>query len=105
MPDPGRWPLAGTGPVPVTGRLRFSNAEACLRAALAGFGIARLPDFVAESALARGDLVAILAEYEPPAIPVHIVYPPGRHLAGKVRVMVDDLALAFGRAKIPASSL
>lgn len=105
MRDAGRWSFAGAGPVSVTGRLRFSNAEACLRAVLAGFGIARLPDFVAESALSRGELVAVLAEYEPPAIPVHIVYPPGRHLAGKVRVMVDELVLAFGRAKIPAPSL
>ena len=32
---------------------------------------------------------------EPPAVPVQAVYPPGRHLALKVRALVDFLAERF----------
>lgn len=93
--DGARWHFAGAAPVPVTGRLRFSNAEACLQAALAGHGIARLPDFVAAEALAAGRLLPVLTRFEPDPVPIHILWPPGRHLAGKVRVLVDALARAF----------
>ncbi|MFC0281984.1 LysR family transcriptional regulator [Falsigemmobacter intermedius] len=105
MRDPTRWSFRGAEPVGVTGRLRFSNAEACLTAALSGFGITRLPDFVAGEALASGALREVLSEFEPAAIPIHVVWPPGRHLAGKVRALVDALAQDFGRRENPTSSL
>lgn len=105
MRDPTRWSFRGAEPVGVTGRLRFSNAEACLSAALSGFGIARLPDFIAGDALRSGTLMPVLAEFEPEAIPIHVVWPPGRHLAGKVRAMVDALARDFGRGENPPASL
>ena len=105
MRDPTRWSFRGAEPVGVTGRLRFSNAEACLTAALSGFGITRLPDFVAGEALASGALLEVLSEFEPEAIPIHVVWPPGRHLAGKVRALVDALAQDFGRRENPTSSL
>lgn len=89
------WPfLTADGPVavPVTGRLRFSNAEACLGAAEAGLGVALMPDFVAAGCLGQGILREILAQFEAAPIGIHALYPPGRHLAAKVRVLVDFLA-------------
>jgi DNA-binding transcriptional LysR family regulator len=54
--DPLQWRFRAAGkPVTVTlsGRLRYSNAEACLQAAEAGLGIAHLPDFVAGRSAGR----------------------------------------------------
>ncbi len=81
--------------VRTNGRLRFSSAHACVLAARAGLGIARIPAFVAAADLRAGRLRSLLAEYEPDAVSVHVVYPTTRHLAAKVRVFVDFLALRF----------
>lgn len=91
MRDPHRWPFAGGQMVPVAGRLAYGNAEACLLAAEAGLGIARLPDFVAESGLAAGRILPVLTGYDDPGFGVFALYPPGRHLAGKIRALVDFL--------------
>ncbi|ONG56011.1 transcriptional regulator [Pseudoroseomonas deserti] len=93
--DPLHWRFAGDVKVAVAGRLRFSNAEACARAAEAGFGIARLPSFVAGPALRDGRLVPLLRDVEPPAFGLYALYPPARQLPLKLRVLVDFLARAF----------
>lgn len=81
--------------VPVAGRLRFSNAETCLAAAEAGLGVARTPSFVPGSSLRAGLLKPLLRAYELQPRDVCALYPPGRHLAIKVRVLVDFLVEQF----------
>lgn len=46
-------------------------------AALAGAGIAMLPDFLVDEQLDSGALVSFLEEHEPPPVPMHVVRPPG----------------------------
>lgn len=92
--DPGNWHFA-SGPVAVGGRFRFSNAEACLMAAEAGFGVARIPTFIAGPSLRAGRLVTVLAGEEGRPHAIHAVYPAARHLAVKVRALVDYLAGCF----------
>lgn len=84
--------------MPVSGRLRFANAEACRIAAEAGLGLAYLPDFVAAPALAAGRLRRLLAAHEAEPLGLHALHPHGRHLATKVRALVDFLAERFRRA-------
>lgn len=81
--------------IPLTGRLRYSNAEACLLAAEAGLGIANLPDFVAGPSLAAGRTQALLTEYIEPPGGIYALYPPGRHLTAKLRALVDFLVIRF----------
>lgn len=93
--DPGRWPFRQNGKalaVPVHGRLRYSNAGACLSAAEAGLGLACVPSFVAADALRAGRLRQVLPAFEAEPYGVHALYPHSRHLAAKVRVLVDFLA-------------
>ncbi|WP_299359813.1 LysR family transcriptional regulator [uncultured Paracoccus sp.] len=93
--DPNRWLFhvdAAERAVPVHGRIRYSNAEACLRAAEAGLGLACVPAFVAGEALRSRRVVRLLAEFEPAPNGVHALYPHNRHLAAKVRALVDYLA-------------
>lgn len=92
--DPLNWRFRG-GAVPIRERLRFSNAEACAFAAEAGLGIAQVPSFAAGRGLRDGRLQLVLADAEPDPRGLFVIYPPGRHLAGKVRVLVDFLALCF----------
>lgn len=96
--DPGLWRFLERGhdfTVPVTGRLRYSNAEACLSAAIMGLGLANVPDFVCAKALAEGRVQRVLHAFEPTPGGIWAIYPPGRHLAAKVRVLVDFLAERF----------
>lgn len=93
--EPGRWPFRGADGealnVSVTGRIRYSNAEACLEAARAGLGLACLPTFIAGGALRAGSVKRVLEAFETEPYMVHALYPHSRHLAGKVRVLVDFL--------------
>jgi DNA-binding transcriptional LysR family regulator len=77
--------------VAAPGRIRYSNAEACLRAAEAGLGLACIPSFVAGEALRQGTVRAVLRPFEPEPYSVHALYPHTRHLAMKVRALVDFL--------------
>lgn len=94
--EPNRWPIRDASGamtnITVAGRIRFSNTEACLGAARAGLGLACVPAFVAAEALRQGLVRQVLAPFEPTPYAVHAVYPHGRHLAGKVRALVDYLA-------------
>lgn len=69
--EPPAWqlaPLDGAGQkitVPVSGCLAANNSEALREAALAGLGIALLPDFSAQAALRAGKLVAVLPAWQP----------------------------------------
>jgi DNA-binding transcriptional LysR family regulator len=61
-------PLDGTGQkttVPVSGPFAANNSEALREAALAGLGIALLPDFSAQGALRAGKLVPLLPAWQP----------------------------------------
>ncbi|CAH1688138.1 LysR family transcriptional regulator [Hyphomicrobiales bacterium] len=97
--DPFNWPFRrGDGTellVPVTGRLRFSNGEACLAAAEAGFGIAYVPSFIAGPSLRAGRVQALMPDMEMQPHGLFALYPPGRHLALKVRALVDYLVTCF----------
>lgn len=97
--DPWHWhfadPAGGVLALPIVGRLRFSNAEACLAAAEAGLGIARVPTFIAGPRLRDGHVVPVLAHRENAPLAVHVVYPPARHLALKVRALVDFCVTQF----------
>ena len=81
--------------VTVPSRLFLSSADACVSAAEAGLGIALAPSFVAGALIRSGRLEPVLTEFAPPPRAVQAVYPPGRHLALKVRAFVDFLAERF----------
>lgn len=76
----------------MTGRLRFSNAEACIAAAEAGLGIARAPSFIAGARFRTGSVRRLPQTVEAASLGLYALYPSGRHLAFKVRVLADFLA-------------
>ncbi len=79
--------------VPITGRYHVNNTEGVRAAILQGLGIGYVPiwHFV-EGEIQSGQLSALLQDWEPAPQPISAVYPSRRHLAPKVRVMVDFLA-------------
>jgi DNA-binding transcriptional LysR family regulator len=75
--------------IPFRTRLIVSNPEAARDAALVGVGITIVLSYLVAEALATGALVAVLDEFRPPALPVHLVYAAGRYLPLKVRAFLD----------------
>ena len=72
-------------------RLTVTSNAAAIAAALSGFGITRLMSYQVAEHLAAGSLVRLLPDYEPPALPVHIMHLEGRQASAKVRALVDVL--------------
>lgn len=72
-------------------RLTVANNAAAVEAALMGFGVTRLMSYQVAAHLASGQLVRLFQEYEPPALPVHVIHQEGRQASAKVRALVDTL--------------
>jgi DNA-binding transcriptional LysR family regulator len=77
--------------VTTQGRVSANNGEALREMAKAGQGIARLPDFIVNAALADGSLEQVLPEWAEAGV-IWAVYPHSRHLSAKVRLFVEFLA-------------
>lgn len=69
--------------------LVLNNMEAVLMAAVAGQGIAYVPDFLARQALALGQLHTVLDRYTQEQGVFWALWPSNRHLSPKVRAFVD----------------
>jgi len=78
------------------GRFKADNGAALAAAAVAGLGIAWLPDCLTEDHLASGALVPVMTRYPVPTAGVFVVRPPGQHPARKVRVLTELLIEHFG---------
>jgi DNA-binding transcriptional LysR family regulator len=81
--------------VHVTGPVRVNSPLAARDAALAGLGFASLPSYLSEQMVEDGRLVAVLDGYLPKGQTLQAVYPHRRHLAGKVRALIDHLVAWF----------
>jgi DNA-binding transcriptional LysR family regulator len=78
-------------------RLGVNNGDVLRDAAIAGLGLVVLPTFIVSDALRRGELKAVLCEFElDDDAAIHAVWPPNRELSAKVRAFVDFLSERFG---------
>ncbi|WP_176085020.1 LysR family transcriptional regulator [Martelella sp. HB161492] len=81
--------------VPIRGPIEVNSPMATMRAALAGLGVALIPDFVARQALEDGRLVSIFDDNLPPGAGIYAIFPHRRYLPVKVRSFVDYLTKWF----------
>lgn len=95
-----RWLLtdtAGTIDLSVPGRIHINSPAGLRRAALAGMGITLLPEPVIADDIESGALVALLADYAPPGLPLHLIYRRDRRISPKLRSFIDFIVARFGR--------
>jgi DNA-binding transcriptional LysR family regulator len=69
--------------------LAANNGELIARLAEDGQGVALLPRFIVDDALARGAPKQILAEWEPPALWLTLYYPPYEKLPMRIARFSD----------------
>ena len=102
-----RWPFEGRDGVEhveVAGNLSATSADALLALAVRGLGVIRLSDVIVGPAVREGLLVPLLADvHHRETIPLHAVYPQGRHRSPRLAAMIDFLLERFGSAPWRAS--
>lgn len=81
--------------VRVPTRLSLNNAAAAIDAALRGHGLIRARSYQVAEDVAAGRLVHVLAAFEPPPEPAHLVFHPDRGKRGPVRAFVDHAVPAL----------
>lgn len=80
------------------GRFKADNGVALVAAAVAGLGVAYLPDCLTYDSVACGALVPIMTRYPPPPAGAYMVRPAGQHPAQKIRALTELLIEYFGKS-------
>jgi DNA-binding transcriptional LysR family regulator len=75
--------------VTTTPRFITNSADAAIQYAEQGGGLADVMAYQAADAIKGGRLRVVLAKFQRPALPIHIVYPTSRLLSAKVRTFID----------------
>ncbi|WP_438025711.1 LysR family transcriptional regulator [Sorangium sp. So ce233] len=89
--DDGAWAKAQG-----RGRLRLDSGEAIRDAAVAGLGIAFLPDFLVAQDLAAGRLQQVLPDVAAEDVKIVTIYPTRRLLEPRVRRFIDLMVEELG---------
>ena len=83
--------------IPPNPRVAVNDSGAHFSSLRAGLGLGQIISFIVSAAGAQKELVPVLQDWQPPPLPVHVLYPANRHLSTKVRVFVDWVAGVFER--------
>jgi len=98
-PGPVTWKLTGPGgriaSMPFEPKMSAGDFAILLDAAVAGVGLALLPEIDCLHALRAGRLVRVLPGWSVPDGIVHLVFPSRRGMLPSVRVVIDFLAAAL----------
>ena len=70
-------------------RLVVTANQAAISAACLGLGLTRVLSYQVANKVAAGELEIVLAEFELPPLPIHVVYQGGRKAPARVRSFVD----------------
>jgi DNA-binding transcriptional LysR family regulator len=88
----GEWRFAEAGReirLDIAPRFSCNVADAAIQYAEQGGGLTRVLAYQAAEAIKAGRLRIVLAQFEPPPLPIHLVYPTSRLLSAKVRAFID----------------
>ena len=94
------WHFEGPhGPVSVKTQpcIHTNSGDTCRAAALAHQGIILQPGFLVGGDLASGALVELMPQFQSAVIGIYAVYPTRKHVAPKVRVLIDFLVPHFAQ--------
>jgi DNA-binding transcriptional LysR family regulator len=67
-----------------------NSIDAAINAVVEGLGVGQFLSYMVEPLVRSGQLRLLLVDFEPPSVPVTIIYPHSRFLTTKVRLFVDE---------------
>lgn len=91
----------GNVTVPMSGQVMVNDVGVIRSMALAGEGVALLPDYLCRKESVDGQLVRVLPKWQAKADVIHIVYPRQRFMPPKLRAFVD-IASQVSRKRLVA---
>jgi DNA-binding transcriptional LysR family regulator len=91
---------ARTSVVRVPVAFACNQIDAAMQACIDGLGPATFLSYQAADARASGKLRYVLEEYEPPPLPVSVVYPHAKHRSAAVRLFVEACRERLAAAKL-----
>lgn len=83
-------------------RFLANNADSTIAAAMAGRGVTRVLSYMIAPQLAAGTLELVLEDFEPPAVPIHVVHKEAGQTSARVRAVVDGLVEGLRKGAGPA---
>lgn len=85
--------------VTIQGRytLAVDDGNAYLAAGLAGLGVVWMPTYMASEHVKRGGLIPLFEDWQLKPMPMHLAFPPNRHVSTKLRVFIDWIIELMGR--------
>lgn len=92
------WPFLDKGqPLSVRPepRLVVTANQAAITASSLGLGFTRVLSYQVSSKVAAGELEIVLADFELPPLPIHVVYQGGRKAPARIRSFVDFMVKAL----------
>jgi DNA-binding transcriptional LysR family regulator len=92
LTDAGSWGFRDQQSVRVHSRLIASTAEAAIDAAIAGIGLTCTLSYQVADAVQAGRLAVVLRKFEPPPLPVSLIYVRESRITAKLRAFIDYAA-------------
>jgi len=77
-------------------RMSANNGDFLNRAAIEGLGIVSSPTFLAHEYIQRGELKVILEQFQPDGSAVYAIFPPGRLIPRRVKLLAEFLQQQYG---------
>ncbi len=87
--------------VVVSGQLIADDFNFVRDAALAGAGIALVPELLIQQELERGELIRVLPSWRVQSAPLHLVYPSRAYVPAKLRAFAEFAASWIGQNTTP----
>ena len=83
--------------VAVDPRLVVTANNAAINLARLGWGVTRVLSYQVASDVRAGALEIILQDFEPPALPIHVVFQNSARVPAKINTFVDFLVSRLGQ--------
>ena len=84
----------------VNSYMHTNNGDTCRVMALAHQGVVLQPSFLVGDDLAAGTLVELMPEFRSITLDIYAMYPTRKHVAPKVRALIDFLAQRFSQMRL-----
>lgn len=92
LTDAGSWSFRDQETVRIHSRLTTSTAEAAIDATLSGIGLTCTLSYQIAAAVKARKLAVVLKKFEPPPVPVSLVYVQESRITAKLRAFIDYAA-------------
>lgn len=92
----------GKQPITVIPRIRLSanNGDFLTRVTLTGLGITQCPTFLVDEYIRDGRLQVILKEFQGEGLGIYALFPPGRLIPRRSKILVDFLQQQYGESPV-----